>query len=596
MNYISSHHFKFIVLNIFIFLGFELLFTTFLTNQLSFSIERKSIILSALTASFIVSLYTPRKILILWIPPLLTVSSIAVKSISGESISPADCYQYIGLFMGIYGIIIFIYQWISKAAIRKIYLPIMLFLYLLPSCLIWFYYSISGNWPHPDTLMAILQTNSSEAWSYLKDHTTIISSLSILICILLFISFIRVFYRQISPSLVRQTKNTYIFIGCFLIVLSSGYLIIHNIKNNPLEQLFSGTAKYMNRYNAFAENKKKRASMINQNLSLSPNDKSGIYVLVIGESQNRLHMSAYGYDRDTTPWLNEQRNKNPDFLLFTQAYSCHTHTVPTLTYALTAKNQYNNISLENAVSIIELAKAAGYHTAWISNQVQYSAWDTPITIIASEAEQQVWLNKNIGETTKTNFYDEKVVDGLQNIQKYDKMLIVIHLMGNHGSYADRYPHQFAKFQGRSKQIDAYDNSILYNDYVASKIYDSVSKLPHFQSLIYFSDHTDAVDQGLAHDSGNFVYPMTYIPMYMFFSPDYITNHEDIFNNLKSHQRTIFTNDLIFNVLASIMDICFSPIYEEQNDFTSNTYDDTSTRFKTLYGKKVIQPYPDNNIE
>lgn len=136
-------------------------------------------------------------------------------------------------------------------------------------------------------------------------------------------------------------------------------------------------------------------------------------------------------------------------------------------------------------------------------------------------------------------------------------------MGNHGSYADRYPHQFAKFQGRGKQIDAYDNSILYNDYVVSKIYDSASKLPYFQSLIYFSDHTDAVDQGLAHDSGNFVYPMTYIPMYMFFSPDYKAEHETTFNNLKFHQAAVFTNDLIFNTILGVMNIKFPPIYEEK---------------------------------
>lgn len=594
VNRLFNNPFKFITLNTLIFICFEFLFTTFLTNQLSLPVERKSIILSALTAALIAGLYPPRKIIFLWIPPLLAITSITVKSISGESLSPADCYQYIGLFMGIYGIITFIYQWISKPSIRKIYLPVTFFLYLIPTILIWFYYSVSGNWPHPDTLMALLQTNSNEAWSYFKDHTSIVSMFSILVSILFFILFVRSFYKQILPSIIKQRKNKYFYIGCCLIALSSGYLIVHNIKQNPLGQLFAGTVRYMNRYNAFAENKKKRASMINQNLSLSENNEKGIYVLVIGESQNRLHMSVYGYGRETTPWLNQQHNENPDFLLFTQAYSCHTHTVPTLTYALTAKNQYNEISLENAVSIIEMAKAAGYHTAWISNQVQYSAWDTPITVIASEAEQQIWLNKNVGETTKTNFYDEKVVNGLQNIKKYDKMLIVIHLMGNHGSYADRYPHQFAKFQGRGKQIDAYDNSILYNDYVVSKIYDSASKLPYFQSLIYFSDHTDAVDQGLAHDSGNFVYPMTYIPMYMFFSPDYKAEHETTFNNLKFHQAAVFTNDLIFNTILGVMNIKFPPIYEEKNDFTSNKYDDTPTRFKTLYGAKVIQPYPNNN--
>lgn len=127
-----------------------------------------------------------------------------------------------------------------------------------------------------------------------------------------------------------------------------------------------------------------------------------------------------------------------------------------------------------------------------------------------------------------------------------------------------------------------------------KIYDSVSALPHFQSLLYFSDHTDAVDQGLAHDAGSFVAPMTYIPMYMFFSPDYIIQHEEIFDRLKSHQHTLFTNDLIFNVLSGIMNIYFQPTYEKQNDLASDTYDDTPARFKTLYGKKAIQPYPDAN--
>ena len=152
VNRLFNNPFKFITLNTLIFICFEFLFTTFLTNQLSLPVERKSIILSALTAALIAGLYPPRKIIFLWIPPLLAITSITVKSISGESLSPADCYQYIGLFMGIYGIITFIYQWISKPTIRKIYLPVTFFLYLIPTILIWFYYSASGNWPHPDTL------------------------------------------------------------------------------------------------------------------------------------------------------------------------------------------------------------------------------------------------------------------------------------------------------------------------------------------------------------------------------------------------------------------------------------------------------------
>lgn len=72
----------------------------------------------------------------------------------------------------------------------------------------------------------------------------------------IFILFVRSFYKQILPSIIKQRKNKYFYIGCCLIALSSGYLIVHNIKQNPLGQLFAGTVRYMNRYNAFAENKK----------------------------------------------------------------------------------------------------------------------------------------------------------------------------------------------------------------------------------------------------------------------------------------------------------------------------------------------------
>ena len=425
----------------------------------------------------------------------------------------------------------------------------------------------------------------------MKDHFHWIGILCTLVILGAFYFFCRHLLTGGLP-IIYDRHTRYFAVASILLFLSSAILVLHAAKHSPLQQLASETQVYVKKYNGFAENKKKRESAINQNIQPRNTEEKGIYVLVIGESQNRLHMGAYGYDRDTTPWLSDQLNNNPDFIRFTQAYSCHTHTVPVLTYALTAKNQYNTLSLENAVSILEVAKAAGYHTAWISNQVQYSAWDTPITVIASEAEQQKWFNKNVGETTKTNFYDEKVINGINSIKKYDKMLIIVHLMGNHGSYEDRYPHNFQKFNGRGKVIDAYDNSILYNDYVVSKIYDAVKGLPNFQGMVYFSDHTDAVDQGLAHDASSFVYPMTYIPLYMFFSPNYIHQYGKTFQTLKSHSDSCFTNDLIFNTMLGIMHIQTDSIDEPNKDLTADTYDATPSRFRTLYGKKEIQPIKD----
>ena len=107
-------------------------------------------------------------------------------------------------------------------------------------------------------------------------------------------------------------------------------------------------------------------------------------------------MESYGYKRHTTPFL-ESFKKDPGTLLFSKAFSNHTHTVPVLTYALSQKNQYNNIPLQKAYFLIEIAKKAGYETYWISNQRKYGAWDTPTSEMAGTADHQVFINGRAGK-------------------------------------------------------------------------------------------------------------------------------------------------------------------------------------------------------
>lgn len=120
------------------------------------------------------------------------------------------------------------------------------------------------------------------------------------------------------------------------------------------------------RYTSFAKNRQERMQYLYNlgTLSVLPEHK-GIYVLVIGESTARDHMSVYGYRFDTTPWMS-QFVKGPGTICFKKAYSNYVTTVPVLTYALTDKNQYNSVSMAQAYSLIEVAAAAGFDTYWIS--------------------------------------------------------------------------------------------------------------------------------------------------------------------------------------------------------------------------------------
>lgn len=89
----------------------------------------------------------------------------------------------------------------------------------------------------------------------------------------------------------------------------------------------------------YAKNAQKRMDLLKD--SVSSND-DGVFVLVIGESENKNFMSVYGYQKPTTPYLNRLKNSK-NAIFFSEAHSNYVNTVPALVYALSAKNQYENM-------------------------------------------------------------------------------------------------------------------------------------------------------------------------------------------------------------------------------------------------------------
>lgn len=433
---------------------------------------------------------------------LFFISIICINLIT-HSVLNYDIVKFLIVFyVGITNINLILFCIFSKKL--KFLSYIIQIVLLFPTLFIWQYFFISGGLVNIDTILALFQTNLDEAKSYVYDFIGIKQCIALVI--LLFVSFL---ILKFNSKIKKQTfKNTKILVILIISILLNIFLI-YRYKDNVVTQIVTDTKKYLNEYKNFkilVSNRKVNDIKIDNYKDIN----KGVYVLVIGESQNKEHMSAYGYNKKTTPWLESMENEE-NFIKFENVYSCHTHTVPVLSYALTSKNQYNNFDLSEAMSILDVAKAADIQTAWLSNQVHYSGWDTPVSVIADSAQQQRWINKYIGETTDTNLYDINLVEELKKIKIYDNMLIVIHLMGNHGRYKDRYPKEFDIFKDNNSIIAEYDNSISYNDYVVKNIFETVKKIPDFKALIYCADHADAPDQGLGHDYVQFVPNMTHIP-------------------------------------------------------------------------------------
>ena len=506
-------------------------------------------------------------------------SVFVIRYVTPTAVKVWDVNIYFSFCLALVNIVLLISAILPRPVLQKLFLVLAGAALFAPILLCWGYYATELSWLNVDAIMAVLQTNSAEALEYVKDRTggySVLLALLFAACLALWVRF---------ASRITAAKHSWKRIAGIVFFLVLNAVLVFRTGDNFVTSIFRETTDYQKNYNEYARQKEIRKQNLSHIMLQNNTGRKGIYFLVIGESQNTLRMSAYGYKLKTTPWLDSMKN-NPNLLLFQHAYACQVQTVPALSYALTAKNQYNSIKLEQAVSLIDVAKAAGYQTVWLSNQVRFGGWGTPVTVIAEETDQKIWINSHQGNTLDTEYYDGELINRLQDIKRSDKMLIVVHLMGNHISYHSRYPAEFDKFKAEGKRSE-YDNSILYNDYVMQQLIDKVSQWPEFQGLLYFSDHGESVEQERGHNPDRFVFEMAYIPMYMYFSPAYISANEKTFRVLQASQAQYFTNDLIFNTMLGIMDIRNEAFYEAENDLASPAYNGDVNRLKTLYGKRSI---------
>ena len=460
---------------------------------------------------------------------------------------------------------------------------------LLPPVACIGYYLLSGQLLTTTIVLTLFQTNPSEAAAYIKDRGVILWCGGLAFA-LLFIGVMVYYINQIRLA----EKKSRIIVLCVLAVISIvlgakvGADIVDHVQTITV---FKQTRSALKEYKEYGKAKEMRMKNLEQlaGLSVKPG-QGGLYVLVIGESETRDHMHAYGYKKENTPWLSAAMQKE-NAVLFKNAYSNHTHTVPVLTYALTGKNQYNSIPLSKAYSIIEVAKAAGYKTFWISNQIKFGAWDIPTAAIAGTSDYEIWLNGNTGKTNETQFYDEEIAKRIDEIklESDENIFLVCHLMGCHGSYADRYPEKFELFKdgGSSEKVSQYDNSVCYNDYVLGKLYEAASKQKNFKAMVYFSDHGEEPDEDKSHEASKFTWQMARIPFAMFFSESFMASSNNVYQTLRKNKDRYWTNDLLFDVLITMLGIQNAPGYSAKMDIGSDQYDMDKKQLKTLHGQKKI---------
>lgn len=459
-----------------------------------------------------------------------------------------------------------------NVSVPKIFAGIQ-FVVLLPYLLNLGYALVEKDCVTADSLIAVYQTNINEIGEFLKStaplYVYFIAIFALLLIFAFLITTLKASYIKGASDGRKETISIVLAFLCIGVICNKTF---HDSYFARIIRDSKGYLRSVQYYNAYRFDVNGKPKYIEATSSY-PGDET--FLVIIGESQNRKHMSAYGYSRDTTPWLAAQR-ANDNFVIMENGYACNTLTMLALSQALTEKSQYNHKALDKSYSLIDIAKAAGFKTYWISNQAQYGSYNTPITLIANCADEKIWLNS---DSSASSSYDEKVLPALLSINSKGKKVIFIHLYGNHWEYNHRYPHEkYGKFDNSSyagkvvdlQKLNAYDNSMYYNDCVTEKIFQYAKQNWNVSSIAYFSDHGEAVVSNNKHIPSKYEDDMGTVPVYFYFSDEYIKAHPAIVARTKKNKDIYFTNDMMYDALLDLWGIT-TPYYNAKENFLSNEY-------------------------
>ena len=456
------------------------------------------------------------------------------------------------------------------------------------------YYIMVWHCLSPASLMALYMTNWRESVDFMESHLGLgYVALILAVMALLLHRAYRVHReagRQLQLLQEPQAFSGDFRRGALLLVLlaSTGALFCH-VPQTSVAGLWEDVTDYAAEMQSYEANHEASFHELEVNAAEAlPAKVPGTVILVIGESASRDYMHAFTPDfpYEDTPWLEEEARENPSFLLFRNAYASWSQTVPVLQRALTEQSQYNGKEFHSSVSILDVAKKAGYETWWFSNQGRYGSFDSATTLVAKTADHSEWTDDSYNFSDK---YDEALLPYLEKVPREGNNFIVLHLMGSHIYYYNRYPSSFRRWEtadgtGMATAAPSYANSILYTDDILSRIYSYGVEHLNLAAMVYFSDHGENLD--ISHNPDVFSFDMVRIPLFVYLSPEYEAAFPGHATALKEHRRRYFTNDMLYDTLCGLLNAP-SNRYEPGQDFASDTYAFTRENLTTMLGERYL---------
>ena len=300
------------------------------------------------------------------------------------------------------------------------------------------------------------------------------------------------------------------------------------------------------------ERKRNRKEILLPDAKLK-NSNREVAVLIIGESARSANFSLYGYERETNPLL------KGDSVVALRAKASATYTTAGVKAILDHK------ATDKLYEILpNYLFRNGVDVRWRSTN-----WGEPPVHITH------YLNIDSLRARYPNSdsnYDAILLEGLKEeiIQSdKEKILIILHSSTSHGpTYFKKYPSEFEQFKpvcttvemadaDLKELVNAYDNTILYTDYLLHSTIEMLRQIPERRSsMIYVSDHGESLGENNLYMHG---VPMALAPKEQIEIP-FIVWSSDGRENIKAMEEVGHYH--VFHSILNFLSI-ESPIYDEQ---------------------------------
>ena len=352
---------------------------------------------------------------------------------------------------------------------------------------------------------------------------------------------------------------------------------------------------YREEWNAIRAHTQKLASFRFGTYPIKHFAQRQIYVLVVGETGRRDHWQLYGYPRPTNPEL----LKIPNLILFTHMITPAGESRDSVPMIVSRKPATDHAPFYSERSITAAFSEAGFDTYWLSNQMAIGHFDSPIAAVAYDAAHVSFYS--VTDWDHPGTYDEVLLNPLREAirQSSKDLLVVLHTMGSHSNYANRYPEAFDVFTPSLKGVsepdyydlslherllNSYDNSILYTDHFLSEVIHTLASTDAISALWYVSDHGEDFASATCKlaGHGNGTTNDFRIPSFFWYSTAYAAADADALAQIRLHSTMKMTTEVIAESLVDMAGLDF-PSHDQTRSIFSPRWQERP-RIVTVLGQ------------